>query len=244
MEMGRRSFMKTMGMGTLAAAMGGVALPAAAQEAGSATALMPVKDGQYVLPDLPYGCDALEPHVDRKTVVLHHDKHHQGYVNGLNKSLANLAAARRADDYSMVKHYSRDVAFHGSGHVLHSLYWNSMSPKGGGKPAGTLAKAIAGEFGSVESFLAQFASATRSVEGSGWGVVAYEPHGGRVMILQAEKHQNLAVWGAVPLLVCDVWEHAYYLNYQNRRGEYVDNFLKIANWSFAGERLEAARFGR
>ena len=199
------------------------------------------KDGTYVLPGLPYAYDALEPYIDKQTLTLHHDKHHDGYVKGLNSALAKLAEARKAGDYSLIKHYSKELAFHGSGHVLHCLYWNSMSPKGGGMPSGELAKAIAADFGSVEAFAAQFSAATKAVEASGWGVVAYEPNGKHIMILQAEKHQDLTVWGVAPLLICDVWEHAYYLKYQNRRAEYVDNFMKVVNWSFAEERLKSAR---
>jgi len=199
------------------------------------------KDGVYVLPELPYAYDALEPHIDKQTLILHHDKHHDAYVKGLNAALARLADARKAGDHALVKHWSREVAFHGSGHVLHCLYWHSMSPRGGGMPQGELARVIGADFGSVEAFVAQFAAATKAVEASGWGVVAYEPLGKHILILQAEKHQDLTVWGVVPLLVCDVWEHAYYLKYQNRRPDYVDAFLKVVNWPFAEERLKGAR---
>ena len=240
MEMGRREFMAAAGLGTVATAMGGAVSCAMAQAAGGVAALAPMKDGSYALPDLPYEYDALEPHVDARTLALHHGKHHQGYVNGLNATLAKLAAARRAGDHSAVKHLSRDVAFHGSGHVLHSLYWRSMSPDGGGDPAGRLAEVAATQYGSVAGFTDQFSAATKAVEGSGWGVVAWEPVGSRLLILQAEKHQDLTVWGAVPLLVCDVWEHAYYLNYQNRRPDYIAAFLKVADWTYADQRLKEA----
>lgn len=201
--------------------------------------MMPTKNGKYVLPSLPYGYAALEPFLGRETLSLHHDKHHQGYVNGLNTALEKLAAGRDAGDYGAIKHLSADLAFHGSGHVLHTLYWQSMTP-GGGKLEGELADAVKRDFGSEDAFLAHFVAATKAVEASGWGLVAYEPMGGKVLVLQAEKHQNLTVWGVVPLLVCDVWEHAYYLDYQNRRAEYVDSFLGVANWDFANQRYQQA----
>ena len=200
---------------------------------------------KYVLPKLPYAADALEPAYDARTVELHHDKHHAAYVNGLNATLDKLADARKTGKHDAVKALCRDLAFHGSGHVLHTIFWHSMTP-GGSKPAGDLAKMMEASFGSAEAGLAQFAAASAAVEASGWGVMAYEPVSDRLLVMTAEKHQDLTMWGVAPLLVCDVWEHAYYLKYQNRRPEWVDNFMKIANWEWAGQRLAAARkaFGR
>jgi Fe-Mn family superoxide dismutase len=194
----------------------------------------------YELPPLPYAYDALEPHIDEQTMRLHHDKHHLGYVKGLNNALARLDAARRAEDFSAIKAISRDLAFNGSGHLLHSIFWQNMSPTGGGGPKDDLRKMIARDFGNVDSFTAQFKAAAGAVEGSGWGILAFEPLSGRLIIVQAEKHQNLTVWGVVPLLVVDVWEHAYYLKYQNRRGEYVDAFMEVVNWQNVAERLAGA----
>jgi Fe-Mn family superoxide dismutase len=234
--------MKSVGLGTVAAALGGSAACAAqgGAAAGSPIAAAAAAADNYTLPPLPYGYDALEPFLGRQTLTLHHDKHHQGYVNGLNGVLGKLRDARAAGDYGDIKSLSRDLAFHGSGHVLHTMYWQSMRP--GGRPLeGEFAAAVRGDFGSTEAFLQQFAAATKAVEASGWGVVAYEPIGDRVLVLQAEKHQDLTVWGVTPLLVCDVWEHAYYLDYQNRRGEYVDAFMGVADWGFAAERYTEAR---
>ena len=198
------------------------------------------QNGQFVLPSLPYDYKALEPLYDAKTLEIHHTKHHAGYVKGLNTTLDKLAAARKSGDYGAVTALSRDLAFHGSGHVLHCLFWNSMTPEGLKTPE-MLAVAMKDSFGSVEAGQAQFAAATKAVEGSGWGVLAYGPVSDKLFILQCEKHQNLAVWGVVPLLVCDVWEHAYYLLYQNRRPDWVDAFMKLANWEFAAQRLAEAR---
>jgi len=218
----------------------GVAAPASAER--QMDSLGGFLDGAYVLPPLPYAADALQPQLDSETLTIHHDKHHAGYVKGLNRTLKQLAAARRGGDYEEIKALSRDLAFHGSGHVLHCLLWRCMTP-GGAKMPADLAAAMKKDFGSAEAGVAQFAAATKAVEGSGWGVLAWEPMGRKLLVLQAEKHQNLTFWGVVPLLVCDVWEHAYYLKYQNRRADWVDAFLRIANWPFAAERLRTCRGG-
>jgi Fe-Mn family superoxide dismutase len=199
------------------------------------------KDGKYVLPELPYAYNALEPLYDEQTVRLHHDKHHAAYVNGLNAALEKLEAARKTNNFADVKALSKAVAFHGSGHILHSLFWHSMRPGGAGEIPGELEKAMKDSFGTVEACKAQFAAAAKDVEGSGWAILAYEPFADKLLILQAEKHQDLTVWGVQPLLVCDVWEHAYYLKYQNRRAEWVDAFMKMADWQFAAERLAQAK---
>ena len=196
------------------------------------------KPQPFSLPPLPY--KSLDPVIDDATLALHHDKHHAAYVTGANKALEELAKARDAGDFALVKHWERDLAFNGSGAILHGLYWASLWPGGRGKPDGALAEAIDASFGSPAKMLAQFAAATKAVEGSGWGVLAWEPATARLVILQAEKHQNLTVWGAAPILVCDVWEHAYYLKYQYKRPDYVDAWTKIIDWESAGARFAAA----
>ena len=197
----------------------------------------------HKLPDLPYGYDALEPYIDEQTMRLHHDIHHAGYVKGLNTAEAKLEEARASGDYALIKHWSREAAFHGSGHLLHSIFWPNMIAASEAKaaPTGSLAEAIDRSFGSFEAFKAQFIAASNAVEGSGWGILAYRPADESLVILTAEKHQNLTQWGVSPLLVLDVWEHAYYLKYQNRRGEYVSNFFNIINWSDVADRFEKAR---
>ena len=192
------------------------------------------------LPPLPYPADALEPFYDARTVELHHGKHHLAYVNGLNAALDKLAAARTAGDFSLVKHLEREVAFHGGGHILHSIFWTNLAPNGGGQPDGALAAAIAREFGSFASFDTQMRAATNAVEGSGWGVLAVDPTASQLAVLQVEKHQNLLLPGWVPLLVVDVWEHAYYLKYQNRRAEWVDALMQhLVNWADVARRYQA-----
>ncbi len=201
----------------------------------------------YELPPLPYPYNALEPYIDEQTMHLHHDIHHQAYVNGLNTALQKLAEARKAGDFALVKHWEREAAFHGSGHFLHAIFWPNMAPAGkggGGEPTGDLASQINRDFGSFEAFKNQFLAASNAVEGSGWGILAWEPNAGQLVILTAEKHQNLTQWGVTPLLVLDVWEHAYYLKYQNKRPEYTKAFFNIINWSNVAERLARAKGGR
>jgi Fe-Mn family superoxide dismutase len=199
---------------------------------------------KHELPPLPYAYDALEPHIDEQTMHLHHDKHHLGYVNGLNKAEDELAKARDEGNFSLIKHWEREAAFHGSGHFLHSIFWPNMAPAGnggGGQPGGDLANQINQDFGSFDKFKAQFSAAANAVEGSGWALLVWEPEGRHLSVLTAEKHQNLTQWGVAPLLVLDVWEHAYYLKYQNQRAAYVEAFWNVVNWSDVAERLAAAR---
>ncbi|TWH57850.1 Fe-Mn family superoxide dismutase [Desulfitobacterium sp. LBE] len=194
----------------------------------------------YQLPELPYAYDALEPHYDEATVRLHHDIHHKGYVDGLNNAEAKLAEAREKGDFGLVKHWERELAFHGSGHLLHTLFWTNMTPDGGGTPAGSLGERISQDFGSFEAFKKQFSAAAVAVEGSGWAVLVWNPEFKKLEILQAEKHQNLTQWGAVPLLTVDVWEHAYYLKYQNKRAAWVETWWNLVNWADVSQRFDKA----
>jgi Fe-Mn family superoxide dismutase len=196
---------------------------------------------EYKLPDLPYAKNALDGYLSAEILELHHDKHHAAYVKGLNKALADLEQARASGQFGSIKELERAIAFHGSGHVLHSLYWNSMSPKGGGQPKGNLKKAIDASFGSFDNFRKQFAEATKAAEASAWGALVYEPLGQRLLVMAFEDHQNMGFHGSTPLLVCDVWEHAYYLRYKNDRASYVDKFFDVVNWDFAEERYNKTR---
>lgn len=184
----------------------------------------------HELPPLPYDYNALEPHFDEQTMRLHHSKHHQAYVTGLNNAELKLKEAREKSDFALVKHWERELAFHGAGHFLHCIFWENMSPKGGGKPSGSLAKAIDTNFGSFDAFWGQFKAAAAAVEGSGWALLVKNTVTGALDILTAEKHQDLGQWVVTPLLVLDVWEHAYYLKHQNNRAGYIDAFQNIINW--------------
>jgi len=191
----------------------------------------------HQLPPLDYAYEALEPSMDAATLHLHHDIHHKGYVDGLNKAEDMLAKARETGDFGLVKHWSRELAFHGSGHLLHCIFWKNMKPNGGGEPTGSLLDAIVKNFGSFAAFKAQFLAATNAVEGSGWGILGCHSDKSLV-ILTAEKHQNLTQWGVTPLLVLDVWEHSYYLKYQNRRAEYTKVFFEnLINWDDVAARF-------
>ncbi|MFZ5591306.1 MAG: superoxide dismutase [Bacillota bacterium] len=194
----------------------------------------------YELPPLPYAYDALEPYYDEQTVRLHHDAHHKAYVDGLNNAEAKLAEARLKGDYSLIKHWERELAFHGSGHILHSMFWENMSPNGGGPATGPIAEQIDKDFGDFETFKKEFSAAAVAVEGSGWAILCWNPVFGKLVILQAEKHQDLTQWGVVPLLCVDVWEHAYYLAYQNKRAAFVEAWWHLVNWRDVNDRFVRA----
>jgi Fe-Mn family superoxide dismutase len=206
---------------------------------------VPAAPGEHTLPDLPYQNNALEPHVDAETMTLHHQRHHGGAVNGLNQAEKSLATAAAVGDFAKAKELVRAIAYFGSSHVLHSTFWTNMKPEGGSEPKGPLAERITKDFGSFAAFKGLFLAATNSVPGSGWGMLAYHAIFDRLLLLQVEDHEKLTLWGAVPLLVCDVWEHAYYLKYQNRRSEWTAAFMdKLVNWEDVGARFAAARARR
>jgi superoxide dismutase, Fe-Mn family len=192
----------------------------------------------YELPDLPYDYAALEPHVDARIMELHHDKHHATYVKGANTALEKLADARDSGDFALITKLSKDLAFNLSGHVLHSVFWTCMSPEGGGKPEGELAAAIDDSFGTFEDFKAQLTEATTSVQGSGWGALAWEPTAKRLIIEQVYDHQSNVGQGSDPVLVIDAWEHAFYLQYLNDKAAWVDAFWEVADWTSAAARFD------
>ncbi|OXM14030.1 Fe-Mn family superoxide dismutase [Paenibacillus herberti] len=197
--------------------------------------------GGHTLPPLPYPYNALEPYIDEKTMRIHHDKHHQTYVNDLNKAEIQLQESRKSGNFDLVKHWERELAFNGAGHYLHTLFWTVMSPQGGGRPVGTLGDAIDRDFGSFDAFKKQFSEAANKVEGGGWAILVWSPRSRRLEILQAEKHQDLSQWDAIPLLPLDVWEHAYYLKHQNVRADYVKDWWNVVNWPYVNQRFEKAK---
>ncbi|WP_019242084.1 MULTISPECIES: superoxide dismutase [Bacillus] len=197
--------------------------------------------GQHTLPPLPYGYNALEPYISEEIMRLHHDKHHQSYVDGLNKAEKKMQEARQTDDFSLLKHLEREAAFHGSGHYLHTIFWEIMRPNGGGEPKGALLQQIIKDFGSYKAFKKQFSEAAKQVEGVGWAILVWSPRSRRLEILQSERHMLLTQWDTIPLLVLDVWEHAYYLQYKNKRGDYVDQWWNIVNWPAVAIRFQKAQ---
>lgn len=204
------------------------------------TAEKPIPPGGHLLPDLPYPYKALEPYISEEIMRLHHDQHHRTYVEGLNKAELNLKKAREENNFSLVKHWSRELAFHGSGHYLHTIFWRNMSPKGGGNPYGLLKGEIDKYFGSFEAFKRQFSEAAKQVEGVGWAILVWSPGARHLEILQTESHMRLTQWDTIPILVLDVWEHAYYLQYKNNRAGYVENWWNIVNWNDVEMRFEKA----
>jgi len=194
--------------------------------------------GEYVLPPLPYDAKALEPHIDAKTMEIHHGKHHAAYVAGANKAIKELRGIREGGDAGLVKHWSRELSFNGSGHANHTLFWHMMAPAGkggGGQPTGPLLEAITKDFGGYDKFVAHFKAAATQVEGGGWAWLVFCPISRRLLIIQEEKQQDMMLTGARPILGLDVWEHAYYLKHQNQRSAYIDAWMNVVNWPFAGE---------
>lgn len=195
----------------------------------------------YRLPDLPYDYSALEPYYSATLLELHHAKHHAAYVTGANATLEKLAQARDKHDFAAINQLQKSLAFHVSGHVLHSLLWRNMSPHGGGTPQGDLADAIKESFGSFDGLKGQLNEAALNIQGSGWGTLAWEPLSKRLMVEQVYDHQGNIGNGTVPLLVLDMWEHAYYLQYKNVKGDWVKAFWKIVDWQDVARRFASVR---
>ena len=194
----------------------------------------------YTLPDLPYDPAALEPHYSAEVVSLHHDKHHAAYVTGLNTTMDRLEEARQKSDYDTIVGLEKTLAFNLSGHVLHSIFWTNLSPSGGDRPGGELDAAIVEHFGSFDAFKAQMTQATTTVQGSGWGALAWEPLGQRLYIEQIYDHQGNTGQSGLPLLVFDAWEHAYYLQYKNVRADFVTALWNIVSWENVASRFDKA----
>ena len=204
-------------------------------------------EGPYKLPPLKYGYADLEPYIDAATMKLHHSIHHQAYVNGANAALAALDKIRKegGDSIQRVRTVTQNLSFNLAGHVLHELFWDVMKKGGGGEPAKDtdLGRLMLRDFGTFEAFKGQFSAAAMQVQGSGWGVLAWEPLAKQLLVTQAEKHENAGVPGAIPILPLDVWEHASYLKYQNKRADYIKAFFEVIDWEAADKRLAAAMKG-
>ncbi|MHA7126224.1 MULTISPECIES: superoxide dismutase [Janibacter] len=194
----------------------------------------------YTLPDLPYDYGALEPAMSGEILELHHDKHHATYVKGANDTTEKIAEARDKGDLSGIVGLEKTLAFNVSGHVLHSIFWENLSPDGGDKPDGALGTAIDEHFGSFDKFRAQLTAATQTTQGSGWGVLAWEPIGQRLLVTQVYDHHGNVAAGMTPLLAFDAWEHAYYLQYKNVKPDYIEKLWDIVNWNDVSARLEKA----
>ncbi|WP_040497073.1 superoxide dismutase [Fulvivirga imtechensis] len=196
-------------------------------------------NGNFIQAPLPYANNFLEPCMDEETLYLHHTFHHGGAVKGANKDLEMIHKAMKENNYELVDHWTRKLSYHFSSHILHSIFWTNLTNKKN-DPKGTLLKYIEKSFNTLDSLKALLGEVSKSVEASGWGIMAYQPFTDRLTVLGCADHQKLTQWGCIPLLVIDVWEHAYYLTYRNRRGEFVDCVMDIINWDNVAQRLGAA----
>jgi len=196
---------------------------------------------KYTLPDLAYDFAALEPHISGRIMQLHHGKHHAAYVAGANATLDLMAEARDKSDLTWINKLQKDLAFNLGGHVNHSIFWKNLSASGGDKPTGELAAAIDEYFGSFDGFRAHFSANAMGIQGSGWSILAWDVLGQRLIIEQLYDQQGNLVAASVPLLMLDMWEHAFYLDYQNVKADYVAAFWNIVSWQDVQARFEAAR---
>ena len=195
----------------------------------------------YTLPDLPYDFGALEPHISGKIMELHHDKHHNAYVTGANTTLDKLAEARDKDAFGDVNGLEKSLAFHLGGHINHSIFWNNLSPAGGDKPEGELAAALDEFFGSFDGFQRQFTANANAIQGSGWSILAYDTLGQRLNIVQLYDQQGNLPLAQIPIVLLDMWEHAFYLQYKNVKADYVKAWWNVLNWADAQQRFATAR---
>lgn len=202
----------------------------------------------FQLPDLPYDFNALEPHIDEDTMRIHHDKHHNAYTNGLNSALEKYPSLQNKPIEELLTNIDAvpadirgAVNFHGGGFFNHSVFWQNMSPNGGGQPSGEVADAISSTFGSFEKFQEEFKAAATSIQGSGWAWLAFNPVTRDVEIRQMPNQTSILTEGLKPLLGLDMWEHAFYLKHQNNKGAYVDEWWNVVNWDDVEKRLKDAR---
>lgn len=196
-------------------------------------------EGSFELQPLPYQKNFLEPHMDEETVHLHYTFHHGGAVNGANNDLKMIQAGLRENNLETVDFWTKKLSYHLSSHVLHTIFWTNLTNKTN-SPKGTLLKQIEKDFSRYENLKTLISKTSKGVDGNGWGILGYQPAAKKLIVVQCENHEKLSIWGLVPLLVIDVWEHSYYLKYRNRRAEFVDNFFTIINWDNVQERFENA----
>ena len=195
----------------------------------------------HQLPDLPYDYSALEPHIDARTMEIHHSKHHNGYVTNFNKAEAALADARDSGDAAAIVRLTGALNFNGGGHVNHSLFWQVMGPGAGGEPGGEHGSAIADTFGSFSAFQETLAGQTATIQGSGWGWLCWNPTTRSLAFTTTANQDSPIRQGLTPILGLDVWEHAYYLNYQNRRPDYIKAWWNVVHWDKVSELFGGAR---
>jgi Fe-Mn family superoxide dismutase len=194
----------------------------------------------YSLPELSYDYGALAPHIAGEIMELHHSKHHATYVKGLNDTLEKIDAARDQGDFGAIVGLEKSLAFNLGGHIGHSMFWQNLSPDGGDKPQGELAAAIDQQFGSFDGFRAYFTAAATTIQGSGWALLSWDTLGQRLLVHQLYDHQGQTPPSQIPLVILDMWEHAFYLQYKNVKPDYVRSWWNVVNWADAAERFAAA----
>lgn len=197
------------------------------------------QEGNFIQQTLPYSENFLEPFMDTETLHLHYTFHHGGAVKGANKDLQMIRKAMDENSLETVDYWTRKLSYHLSSHVLHSIFWTNLTNKPI-LPTGDLLKRIEKDFGGYDKLKLYLAKTSKDVDGNGWGILGYQPYTDKLTILQCENHEKLTQWGVIPLLVIDVWEHAYYLKFKNKRNDFVDNLFSIVNWDNAAQRLDTA----
>ncbi len=194
-------------------------------------------NGNFIQLPLPYATNFLEPSMDEETLNLHYTFHHGGAIKGANKDLQLIKKAMDENNYETVDFWTKKLSYHFSSHILHSIFWTNLTNKKT-EPKGDLLKRIEKNFGSFDKLKGYISSTSKNVDGAGWGILGYQPYSDRLTIMQCENHEKLTQWGVVPLLVIDVWEHAYYLKYKNKRNDFVDALFNIINWDNVAQRFD------
>jgi len=237
-KMKKRTFIKTLALS--GAGVGLSQFSALGAEINPIPSFMDLEYSPITLPPLPYAYDSLEPYIDAQTMKLHHDIHHLSYVNGANAAMKEIKSSVNSADYKLIKHWQRELSFHMNGHVLHSLFWTSLcQSNSSGTPGKKMSQMIDKSYGSFENFKNYLTNALNTVEGSGWAIVSYLPETQGLIISQIEKHNLQHIATAQIILPIDVWEHAYYLKYQNKRAEYTSAILKLINWNELEKRVSS-----
>lgn len=236
--MNRKDFLKS---GTLAGAATLLATSNAFAQNLTSNSIDKLVDanGNYIQQALPYNENSLEPYMDAETMHLHYTFHHGGAVKAANKDMQMIKKALDNNNLETVDFWTKKLSYHFSSHVLHSIFWTNLTNKQT-IPTGDLLKRIEKDFGSYDKLKGYIAATSKNVDGNGWGILGYQPYSDKLTILQCENHEKLTQWGVVPLLVIDVWEHAYYLKYKNKRADFVDTMLQIIDWNNVADRLNTA----
>ena len=237
--MNRKSFLKGSLLTTGSIILAGANGVYAQNLEGNGIDKLTDEKGNFIHKPLPYSESFLEPYMDAETLQLHHKFHHGGAVTGANKDLQMVKKAIDDNNMETVDYWTKKLSYHFSSHVLHTIFWTNLTNKKN-EPKGDLLKRIDKSFGSVDKLKKYIAATSKNVDGNGWGILAYQPFSDSLTILQCENHEKLTQWGAVPILVIDVWEHAYYLKYKNKRGDFVDALFNIINWDNVADRLNTA----